>query len=291
METTTGLSIARNTAALHEQTAGWRTGGGRVALVPTMGAIHRAHLSLIEIAAKRADHVVVSIFVNPKQFGPGEDFEDYPRPLATDLEALRATAAGVVFLPGLEEIYPPDLSADIAAGNLGDMMCGQSRPGHFDGVATVVARLFRLCHPDLAVFGEKDFQQLQIIRAMVLDQAMPVEIIGAPLCRDDDGLAISSRNAYLSEGERRAALALPETLKDLTTRAGQGEALRELEKEGLDRLQKAGLSVEYLEFRTEEGLKLAADISRPLRLFAALRAGRTRLIDNVQVGAPSNKTQ
>lgn len=275
--------VVRTAEELEAAAGPWREAGERIALVPTMGALHRAHMALIARARELARRTLVSIFVNPRQFGPGEDFERYPRSEAADLEKLREARVDVAYVPPEEEIYPPDFSANLSAGTLAEGLCGKSRPGHFDGVVTVVAELFRQSRPDVAVFGEKDFQQLRIIEQMVEERAIPVEIAAVPLVRDPDGLATSSRNDYLSDDERRRALNLPGTLTVLMARAAEGEDLRHLETVGTGALTDAGLEVEYLEFRHEHNLERAFDLFRPVRVFAAVRVGTTRLIDNMPV--------
>lgn len=277
--------IARSAAALEAAARPWRAAGQRLALVPTMGALHGAHMALIERARGLAGRTMVSIFVNPKQFGPGEDFETYPRRQEQDLAMLRQAGVDLVFMPSLEQMFPPDFAADLKAGPLAETLCGARRPGHFDGVVTLVAELFRQTEPDVAVFGEKDFQQLQIIRRLVERENSAVEIVAAPLVRDPDGLAISSRNAYLSAEERRRALNLSATLGALSARAAEGQPLRALERAGMAALGEAGLEVEYLEFRHEHDLEPAENLLRPLRLFGAVRLGPTRLIDNMPVPA------
>lgn len=277
------LVITHSAAQLKAAARSWRQAGQRLALVPTMGALHGAHMTLIERAQGLAERTMVSIFVNPKQFGPGEDFEKYPRPQEQDLRLLRQAAVDLVFMPSIEQMFPPDFASDLKAGPLAEPLCGRHRPGHFDGVVTLVAELFRQTEPDLAVFGEKDFQQLQIIRRLVESENSPIEIVAAPLVRDPDGLAVSSRNAYLSDKQRRQALNLSGTLSLLSARAAEGQPLRQLERVGMAALGKAGLEVEYLEFRHEHDLELAENLLRPLRLFAAVRVGPTRLIDNMPV--------
>ncbi len=275
--------IVHSAAELKAAARSWRKAGQRLALVPTMGALHRAHMALIERARGLAERTVVSIFVNPKQFGPGEDFKKYPRRQEQDLRMLSQAGVDLVFMPSLEEMFPPDFASDLKAGPLAEALCGRHRPGHFDGVVTVVAELFRQTEPDLAIFGEKDFQQLQIIRRLVESEKSPVEIVAAPLVRDPDGLAVSSRNAYLSDDQRRRALNLSATLSALSARAAEGQLLRELERLGIAALGEAGFEVEYLEFRHEHDLELAENLLRPLRLFGAGRVGPARLIDNMRV--------
>ena len=253
----------------------WRR-RGRVALVPTMGALHEGHLSLVREAQARADAVVVSIFVNPLQFGPGEDLDRYPRTLDADVEALRGEGVDVVFVPSAAEVYPggpPQVTID--AGPLGDLLEGASRPGHFAGVLTVVAKLLGLVRPDVAVFGEKDYQQLTLIRRMVTDLELGVRIDGAPTVREPDGLALSSRNRFLTEQDREQALALSRAL-----RAGSAEHTPAAVLEAATR-ELTGLDTDYLALRGPD-LGAAPD-SGPARLLVAARVGTTRLIDNVPV--------
>ncbi|KAB8196607.1 pantoate--beta-alanine ligase [Nonomuraea phyllanthi] len=254
--------------------------GGEVALVPTMGALHEGHRSLIRQARVRADQVVVSIFVNPLQFGPNEDFSRYPRTFEADLDVCRAEGVDVVFHPDVEEMYAPDRQVSVSAGPMGEVVEGAHRPGHFDGVLTVVLKLFNLVRPDLAVFGQKDAQQLALIRRMVADLDLPIEILGAPTVREPDGLALSSRNRYLSDDDRRVALALSRAL-----RAGAAElapaAIRATAREVL---AAAGprLEVDYLALVDPETF---ADVDESYEgmavLAVAARVGATRLIDNV----------
>ena len=256
--------------------------GGRVALVPTMGALHAGHMALVRQAKEVSDQVVVSIFVNPKQFGPAEDLDAYPRQEAADAALLEAAGVALLWAPGVAEMYPDGFATTVSVAGVSAGMCGAGRPGHFDGVATVVAKLFNQVRPDVALFGEKDWQQLAVIRRMARDLDMSVEIVGVPVQRDADGLALSSRNAYLSAAERDAARALPEALRHAAAMIGSGsdaEAAIEAARGGLCA---AGFSVEYLELADAETLG-AARAGRPARLLAAARIGRTRLIDNVPV--------
>jgi len=260
-------------------------GDGSVALVPTMGALHEGHRSLIHLARARADQVVVSVFVNPLQFGPGEDYSRYPRTFDADLAVCREEGVGVVFAPAVEDMYPPDRQVSLCAGEMGRIVEGASRPGHFDGMLTVVLKLFNLVRPDLAVFGEKDAQQLAMIRRMVADLDLPVEIVGAPTVREADGLARSSRNRYLSARDRRVALALPRALRAgvaqptpsrirAAARAVLDDAAPELELDYLVLVDPATFG-EVSESYTGEAV-----------LAVAARAGGTRLIDNMIVTLP-----
>ncbi|MEV4115945.1 pantoate--beta-alanine ligase [Nonomuraea sp. NPDC049695] len=254
--------------------------GGEVALVPTMGALHEGHRSLIRQARARADQVVVSIFVNPLQFGPSEDFSRYPRTFDSDLAVCRAEGVDVVFHPDVEVMYASDRQVSVSAGHMGTIVEGAYRPGHFDGVLTVVLKLFNLVQPDLAVFGQKDAQQLALIRRMVADLDLPIEILGAPTVREPDGLALSSRNRYLSDDDRQVALALSRAL-----RAGAAELtparIRAAAQEVLDA---AGhrLEVDYLALVDPATF---ADVDEAYRgtavLAVAAKVGTTRLIDNV----------
>lgn len=255
-----------------------------------MGALHEGHLALVREAKARADRVLVSIFVNPTQFGPGEDYEAYPRTLDSDLEKLAADGVEAVYLPRKEHLYPDGDQTRVVPGPMQEVLCGAHRPGHFDGVATVVLKLFQQVRPDVAVFGEKDFQQLQIIRRMTADFFLPVDIIGAPTVRETDGLALSSRNAYLSRNERKTATALNTIMRELIADVCGGADPRQTEKGGMAALKKAGFdSIDYLEFRRTDDLGLAGtkDIGTcPVRLFAAARLGTTRLIDNIPLETP-----
>ncbi|HVW75525.1 MAG TPA: pantoate--beta-alanine ligase [Rhizomicrobium sp.] len=257
-----------------------RKGAGRVGMVPTMGALHDGHLSLVHEARKHADLVVVSIFVNPTQFAPHEDFDAYPRTLDADLEKLRGQAE-LVFTPAAREIYPQGYATTISVGGPSAGLESDFRPHFFSGVATVVAKLLLAAQPDIAVFGEKDYQQLQVVRRMVRDLALPVTILGAPTLRETDGLALSSRNAYLSPSERRTAGRLNVILKDAILRARQGD-IGGAEVWAAAALRDAGFDpVDYVAIRDAETLAPIAAFNRPARILAAARLGRTRLIDNM----------
>ena len=262
---------------------------GKIALVPTMGALHDGHISLVRQARDRAAHVVVSIFVNPRQFGANEDLDAYPRQLARDAALLQAEGVAVLWAPAVEEMYPAGYATNISVSGVSEGLCGGNRPGHFDGVATVVAKLFNQVQPDLALFGEKDWQQLAVIRRMArdLDFAQPhvSAILGVETLREADGLAMSSRNAYLTPQERAAAAALPRAMRAAIARIEGGEpaapALAELERAILA----AGFaSLDYAELRDADTLEpLPAASPHPARLSAAARLGKARLIDNMPV--------
>lgn len=285
------MQTADRLEVLRTIVSGWRAGGERIALVPTMGALHEGHLTLVREARARANRVVVSIFVNPAQFGPGEDLAAYPRRLAADSALLVAEGVDLLWAPPVEEVYPQGFATTISVAGLTADFCGAARPGHFDGVATVVAKLFNQVQPDCALFGEKDFQQLAMIRRMArdLDLARPHvdAIIGVPTVREPDGLALSSRNQYLTAEERAAAAALPRAMQAATAQIAAGapvaEALATLEQALID----AGFaSVDYAALADAETLaQLHEQPRHPARLLVAARMGRTRLIDNLPVPA------
>lgn len=279
------IAVARTVADLRTFVAAWRKSGEAVALVPTMGALHAGHLSLVERARTLARRVVVSVFVNPTQFGPNEDFDRYPRQEAVDAALLAKGGADLLFAPAVAEMYPEGASTTVHVAGLTECLCGPVRPGHFDGVATVVAKLLLQCLPDTAVFGEKDYQQLQVIRRMVRDLDIPVGIAGAPTMRDEFGLALSSRNAYLSPGELVAARRLNVVLKEVAaTVADHPERRTAAEAQGREALFGAGFtSVDYLDVRDAETLVPWDDAQRPGRVLAAARLGVARLIDNFPV--------
>jgi len=254
----------------------------RIGMVPTMGALHDGHVSLVREARRHADHVVVSIFVNPTQFAPHEDFDAYPRTLDADLAKLR-DAAAIVFAPNAREMYPQGHATAITVGGPSAGLETDFRPHFFAGVATVVAKLLIAAMPDIAVFGEKDYQQLQVVRQMVRDLALPVRIIGAPTLREADGLAMSSRNAYLSADERKVAATLNRILRDAIAQAGNGD-LRAAEAAAESALVAAGFdSVDYVAIRDAESLSVIERLDRPARILAAAKIGKTRLIDNMAV--------
>lgn len=273
-------------AGLREQVRAWRMAGERVGFVPTMGSLHAGHMSLLSAARYRADRVIASVFVNPLQFGPGEDFERYPRTPEDDRQLLQEAGCDLLFLPGVDEIYPAgrQSATRISVQPLSGILEGAHRPGHFDGVATVVAKLFGIVQPDLAVFGEKDYQQLAIIRRMTADLDIPVEIVGAPTVRSPDGLAMSSRNRYLSAQERASAPGIHATLRAVAERiAGGRRDLAELASWGVAELRAAGMQPDYLEIRDAASLLEPAADARELVVLVAARLGRARLIDNLRV--------
>jgi len=277
----------RGVASLRRVLRGWRSSGERIALVPTMGNLHAGHVSLVERARRSADRVVVSVYVNPTQFGPGEDFASYPRTLGPDRQRLKEAGADLLFAPDDAAVYPLGMGAAtrVSVPGLSDILCGAARPGHFDGVASVVLRLFNMSQPDVAVFGRKDYQQLLLIERLVTDLSLPVRILGAPIVREGDGLAMSSRNQYLDAEERQRAPALYAALQYARAelRGGARDYPR-IEAEGLRQLRAAGLRADYFQVR-------AADLGPPpaaggaLVVVAAAWCGPARLIDNVRIRA------
>ncbi len=279
-----GVATCDTVAGLRRAVRAWRAGGDTVALVPTMGALHPGHLALVEEARRRARRVVVSIFVNPTQFGPGEDLAQYPRDTADDLARLAALGVDLAFTPAPAEIYPPGFATTVTVARVSEGLCGDGRPHHFPGVATVVAKLLIQCAPDIALFGEKDYQQLVVIQRLARDLDIPVEIVGVPTVREADGLAMSSRNAYVSPAEREIAATLNTTMAAVAERLAGGEATAEALAWGRERLAGARFAaVEYLELRDAETLATVEAPERPARLLAAVRIGAARLIDNFAV--------
>jgi pantoate--beta-alanine ligase len=280
------MDVATTIAEVRARVRDWRLAGLRVALVPTMGNLHAGHLSLLAAARFRADRVIASVFVNPLQFGPAEDFAAYPRTLTDDQGLLDEAHCDLLFAPPVEQIYPdggaqPTL---ISVRGLAAVLCGQFRPGHFDGVATVVAKLFNIVAPDVAVFGEKDYQQFIIIRRMTLDLQIPVEIVGAPTVRAGDGLALSSRNRYLSEQERAIAPAIHGALQAAVQRLDAGDRnFLGIESAGWQSLAVAGLRPDYFAVRDADDLQPPHAGSRELVVLTAARIGKARLIDNLRV--------
>ena len=278
-------AVERSVAGLRARVAGWRGEGARIGLVPTMGALHEGHLDLVRAAFDACDRVAVSIFVNPTQFGPGEDFAAYPRQEARDLAALARVGADLAYVPIAAEMYPPGFATTVSVDErLTGSLCGATRPMHFQGVATVVAKLLLQCLPDEAWFGEKDFQQLQVIRRLAADLDIPVAIHGLPTVREPDGLAMSSRNAKLTSDERARAAALVTALRAVASRVARGEPVASAIADARETLRTAGFGrIDYLEIREEDGLALVEDRpvpGRTARVFAAAMLGDVRLIDN-----------
>lgn len=286
-----GLVVVDEIAILRQHVRAWRAADARVAFVPTMGNLHAGHLSLVRAARAEASRVIVSLFVNPLQFGPREDLATYPRTLMQDRQQLDAEGVDLLFAPAGEAIYPRGLADQtrVEVPGLSDILCGASRPGHFVGVATVVCKLFNIVQPDMAFFGEKDFQQLLVIGRMTEDLSLPVEIIGVPTVREDDGLALSSRNGYLSRDERAAAPALYGALERAAAALREGAAIHGVEQSGRSALRAAGLRPDYFAVRRVEDLGEPAAPDRDLIVLAAAYLGRTRLIDNLRVrrGGPA----
>lgn len=261
-----------------------RREGASIGLVPTMGALHEGHLSLVRRATQECDRVVVSIFVNPTQFGPGEDLEKYPRDLEADAAALETIGADLIFAPAPAEMYAPDACTTVSVGGLTEGLCGQFRPGHFDGVTTVVCKLFSIVQPDRAYFGEKDYQQLAVIRRMVRDLDILVEVIGMPTVREADGLALSSRNRYLSPEERAAAPKLQAALQSGAAASREGAAGAEVERTVAEQLAQEPLfRPQYIRAVDPGSLEPLGDRSGPMVIAAAAYIGNTRLIDNIRV--------
>ena len=280
------MLVAHTKQELAEQTAEWRLHDEHIALVPTMGSLHAGHLALVELAREHAERVIVSIFVNPTQFGEGEDFEDYPRTLERDKRRLKQTAADIIFAPDIDTVYPfgLEMATKVSVPGLTENFCGAARPGHFDGVTTVVARLFSLVQPDVAIFGQKDYQQQLVLRHMAKDMSLPIGIITAETVRADDGLALSSRNSYLSEDERAKAPLLYETLSSVSTDLQSGRRdFEELEVLAVAKLADAGFDVEYLSIRRALNLEIPDRDCDDLVVLVAAQLGKARLIDNVVV--------
>ncbi|MES2442174.1 MAG: pantoate--beta-alanine ligase [Pseudomonadota bacterium] len=276
------MQTIRDLAALRNAVSGFRTAGERVALVPTMGALHAGHMALVDAAKRQADRVVVSIFVNPKQFGPNEDLAQYPRKEMADSAMLSKAGVDLLWLPPVEAMYPAGFATNVSVSGVSDGLDGAARPGHFDGVATVVAKLFNQVRPDVALFGEKDFQQLAVVRRMAVDLDMGLEVVGVATRRDDDGLALSSRNAYLAPEDRARAVTLPRALGVAERSIAKGGDPDAALAQARESLTAAGFAVDYVALVDAETLGDPAP-GRPLRLLAAARIGGTRLIDNIPV--------
>lgn len=280
------MDIVTKIAAVREHVRRWRSEGRRVAFVPTMGNLHAGHVSLIDAARRYGDRFVASIFVNPMQFGPNEDFAHYPRTPTQDERMLAEAGCNLMFMPDVAEIYPggSERATRVDVPGLSRILDGEYRPGHFEGVSTIVSALFHIVEPDVAIFGEKDFQQLAVIRRMVADLCMPVEIVGAPTVRDADGLAMSSRNQYLTAAERAIAPRIYETLQAAAHRLGAGEAdFASIERFGVEALTKVGMKPDYFAVRVAADLSAPSPDTKHLVVLAAARLGKARLIDNIQV--------
>jgi pantoate--beta-alanine ligase len=276
------VQTIRQLDALRDALASFRAAGESVALVPTMGALHEGHMALVDAARRRASRVVVSIFVNPKQFGPNEDLARYPRREMQDSRMLMEAGADVLWMPPVEVMYPDGFATTVSVSGVSEILEGAHRAGHFDGVATVVAKLFGQVRPDVALFGEKDFQQLAVIRRMATDLDLGIEVVGVPTQRDDDGLALSSRNLYLDPEERQRAVCLPRALGVAARTLEKGGSVDEALAQARDMLAQAGFDTDYVALVDAETLGEPAP-DRPMRLLAAARIGNTRLIDNIAV--------
>ncbi|WP_053137762.1 pantoate--beta-alanine ligase [Pseudomonas sp. MIACH] len=280
------MNTVKTVRELRAAVAHARKAGKRIGFVPTMGNLHSGHASLVSKAVQQADFVVASIFVNPLQFGAGEDLDKYPRTLAADQEKLLQAGCNLLFAPTVEEMYPGGTTGQtrVSVPQLSEGLCGASRPGHFEGVATVVSKLFNMVQPDMAVFGQKDYQQLAVIRAMVHDLNMPIQIIGEPTVRADDGLALSSRNGFLSEEERAIAPVLYRSLSQIAAAIKSGDHdFARLRAEQVQQIEAAGLRLDYLEVRQGIHLRTATAEDRDIVILVAAFLGTTRLIDNLHL--------
>lgn len=281
------MQTVRQPDALRAAVAAWRAAGERVALVPTMGALHDGHMALVEAAKRAAQRVVVSIFVNPRQFGPNEDLAKYPRKELADSRMLSGAGVDLLWLPPVEVMYPEGFATNISVSGVSEVLDGAHRPGHFDGVATVVAKLFNQVKPDVALFGEKDWQQLAVIRRLVTDLDLDIEVQGVPTQREDDGLALSSRNAYLIPEERAQAVALPRALGLAERAIAKGAEPEAALAQAREMLTAAGFAIDYVALADAETLGDPIE-GRPMRLLAAARIGGTRLIDNLAVNSTAS---
>lgn len=286
------MEIVRTVVDVRDRIRQWREAQATVALVPTMGALHEGHLALVQHARGMADRVCVSLFVNPAQFGPNEDLARYPRQEASDASKLTRVGADVLFAPAVEEMYPQGALTRVSVPSMSELLEGEYRPGFFTGVATVVTKLFLQVLPDMAVFGEKDYQQLLVVRRLVTDLWIPVRIEGVPTMREADGLALSSRNAYLSEGERKIAPALCRAISAVAADVAAGADPIERAARAEEEVLRAGFtSIDYVAVRDGETLLPWAGPSRPGRVLAAARIGETRLIDNVPIPLSAHASQ
>ena len=278
------LVAVRDVESLRRRIQGWRREGLSVALVPTMGALHNGHMKLMDHAKKLADRVVASIFINPKQFGPSEDYSSYPRKEAEDFELLDHAGVHLLFAPDVSAMYPSEFATTISVGGVATELDGKHREGHFNGVATVVSKLLLQTLPDIALFGEKDYQQLIVIRRVVEDLNIPVDVLGVPTVRESDGLALSSRNAYLSPEERAKAPALYATLESAAKDISAGQDIQQVLQQARDQLTSTGFGViDYVDARHAETLAPLTESTDPGRVLAAAHLGKARLIDNVPI--------
>lgn len=281
------MDVCTTSGELSLKLENWRQAGMKVGLVPTMGALHAGHLSLVEAMSAQADKIIVSLFVNPTQFAEGEDFDAYPRTTEDDLQKLLGTKANIVFMPDASEIYGEAIITSLQAGNLGDGLESKTRPHFFSGVVTVIHKLFELCQPDAAIFGEKDYQQLLVIKQMVATHDMKIKILQGPTLREADGLAMSSRNAYLSDSQRKTAANLNKIMRALCEDYHTTQALSRLpalEAQAIHKLKEAGFTeIDYITFRDSDTLKTPNVETKNIRLLAAVRLGDIRLIDNCPV--------
>jgi pantoate--beta-alanine ligase len=285
----TQLPVVRHMQELRQLVQNWRRQGEKIALVPTMGGLHEGHLSLVRLAKQHAARVVVSVFVNPTQFAPHEDFNAYPRDEERDWHKLGTAPADVMYAPDAQEIYPPEFATRVEVAGVAQPLEGMSRPHFFSGVTTVVSKLFLQVLPDVAVFGEKDYQQLLVVKQLVRDLNFPIHIVPGPIMREADGLAMSSRNVYLDPRERAAAPQLYAVLTDAAKDLADGRAVEETVRKGMERLQNHGFRVDYLEVRDAATLMpVEALAERPARLLAAVYLGKFRLIDNIGVNPPAH---
>ncbi len=278
------MITSANIAEIRAQIKTWRQRGETIAFVPTMGNLHQGHITLVKEAVQRADHVVASIFVNPMQFGQGEDLDAYPRTLIEDQRALTEAGCELLFTPTPDIMYPKGLAEQtfVEVPEISDQLCGETRPGHFRGVATVVCKLFNLVQPDIALFGKKDFQQLLVIRTMVEDLSMPIEIIGVDTIREASGLAMSSRNGYLTAEEKAIAPALKRTLDKLAADVQAGDTPETATQKALQQLDLAGLKPDYISVRNALNLAQPRSQDKQLVILAAAYLGKARLIDNLE---------
>ncbi len=284
------LDTVRRVQTLRRRVAKWREEGQTIGLVPTMGALHEGHLSLVKLSLKKTDKTIVTIFVNPTQFAPGEDLDRYPRNETSDRAQLSKLGIDLIYAPSPDEMYPQDFSTLVHVGGLGEGLCGVSRPHFFGGVATVVSKLLLQALPDIAIFGQKDYQQLLVIKRMVRDLNIPVSIVGGPTVREKDGLALSSRNQYLTKEQRVTAPILYRTIKDVATDIGNGRVVEDALASAKARLEGSGFDLDYLQVCSAYDLTpLEEDVTEQARVFIAANLGKTRLIDNVAV--PPRKKQ